>query len=60
MLLVVVHEILGKREWTFDDGCDGWNKSAAMFIVAVWRTLPFGVRTCSKGIESRDTEGFQW
>lgn len=32
---LVVHETLGKREWIFDDR--GWNKSAAMIIVAVWR-----------------------
>jgi len=35
--MFVIHETLGKREWTFDDGCKGWNKSAAMIIVAVWR-----------------------
>jgi hypothetical protein len=32
-----IHETLGKREWTFDDGCESWNESAAMIIVAVWR-----------------------
>lgn len=33
--VLVAHETLGNREWTFDDR--GWNKSAAMVIVAVWR-----------------------
>lgn len=35
--MLVFHETLRKRERTFDGGCEGWNKSAAMIIVAVWR-----------------------
>ena len=33
--ILVIHETLWKREWGFED--EGWNKSAARIIVAVWR-----------------------